>query len=257
MADSKDKKSRLFGAGLTVAVHLLVLLLCLRSAMKPQIPENHMNEILMEFEREKEPEPEPVVEQKYGREPQSAAPTPKKPVELVQKSEARHEGKKLNQAEEATVGDKGDVEVPEPPREKPIDKRALFSAADNSAKKDTLAAQTAAKVSNALAAGHPEGNTRKGKSEGEPSARLEGRTVVGGLPVPSYTIQDAGKVVVKITVDRQGKVTSAIPGYTGTSVTSRTLWNAAKEAALKARFNVSSTAPEIQEGTITYIFKLH
>ena len=30
----------------------------------------------------------------------------------------------------------------------------------------------------------------------------------------------------------------------------------AKEAALKAQFNVSSTAAVVQEGTITYIFKL-
>jgi len=74
--------------------------------------------------------------------------------------------------------------------------------------------------------------------------------------VPSYTVQKSGRVVVKITVDRNGKVTTAIPGYQGTTVTDKTLWAAAKEAALKATFNISETAPASQEGTITYIFTL-
>ena len=34
------------------------------------------------------------------------------------------------------------------------------------------------------------------------------------------------------------------------------LWEAAKKAAYQAVFNVSSDAPTVQEGTITYIFKL-
>ena len=76
------------------------------------------------------------------------------------------------------------------------------------------------------------------------------------LPIPSYTVQKAGKVVVQITVNRNGKVTSAIPGAPGTTVTDRTLYEAAKTAALNAHFNISNSAPESQEGTITYIFKL-
>jgi hypothetical protein len=39
-------------------------------------------------------------------------------------------------------------------------------------------------------------------------------------------------------------------------VTDRTLWKAAEEAARKAKFNVSRNAPESQQGTITYVFKL-
>ncbi len=95
-----------------------------------------------------------------------------------------------------------------------------------------------------------------GSSDGEPSARLAGRNVVGSLLLPSYGVQKAGRVVVKIMVDREGNVTDAIPGVEGTSVTDRSLWSAAKEAALQAHFNANPKAPISQEGTITYVFKL-
>jgi len=77
---------------------------------------------------------------------------------------------------------------------------------------------------------------------------------MGSLPLPTYSVQASGRVVVRIMVDRNGNVTSAIPGATGTTVTNKILWDAAKEAALKAKFNTSSTIS--QEGTITYIFTL-
>ena len=132
----------------------------------------------------------------------------------------------------------------------------LFRSA-NSKKVDTLAAQVADKVSSSLKAGHPNGNTNIGSTDGEPSARLAGRSVMGSLPIPSYSVQKAGKVVVRITVDRNGTVTTAIPGDKGTTVSDSTLWESAKKAALDAHFNVSTGAPASQQGTITYIFKLH
>ena len=61
---------------------------------------------------------------------------------------------------------------------------------------------------------------------------------------------------MRILVDQYGKVTNAIPGVSGTTVQDKKLWEAAKEAALKAVFNISDSAPTVQEGTITYIFKL-
>ena len=79
---------------------------------------------------------------------------------------------------------------------------------------------------------------------------------MGSLPLPAYNIQNSGTVVVRIQVNREGTVTSAIAGETGTTVTDRTLWKAAEEAARKAKFNVSRNAPESQQGTITYVFKL-
>ena len=174
----------------------------------------------------------------------------------MQKSEAQLEGTKANEAPEATVDDFGDVETPEPPREKPIDKRALFHAADNNTVKDTLAPQTAREPSDALKAGHASGNTTTGKTDGEPNARVAGRSVNGTLPRPSYGVQADGKVVVKIWVDQYGNVTKAQAGVEGTTATDKTLWQAAYKAALGAHFNMDASAPPLQEGTITYIFRI-
>jgi len=248
-----ESRSKFCGIVLTAAFHAILSVICVSSGLKYIYPPPREKSIVMEFVQEDEPVP---VERKVGREPRSASPKPDKKVELVQKSEAPLKGSKANQAQESTVGPDGDVEVPEPPRKKEINRRALFSAADNNSNKDTLAAQTASRVSDALKAGNPEGNTRTGKTDGEPSAKLEGRDVMGSLPLPQYTVQDAGKIVVRITVDRQGRVTSATPGAQGTTVMNRKMWEAAKQAALKANFNQSSSAPESQSGTITYIFKL-
>ena len=145
---------------------------------------------------------------------------------------------------------------PEPPREKPIDKRALFHAADNNTVKDTLAPQTAREPSDALKAGHAQGNTKMGETSGEPNAKVEGRSVTGTLPRPSYNVQKSGKVVVQIWVDNYGQVQKAVAGVEGTTVSDKTLWQAARKAALGAHFNMSADAPPLQEGTITYIFNL-
>lgn len=87
-------------------------------------------------------------------------------------------------------------------------------------------------------------------------AHLKGRTVVGSLPRPSYTTDAKGIVVVSVKVDQYGNVTEAIPGAEGTTVTNKQLWSAARNAALKAHFNMSADAPALQTGTITYQFGL-
>ena len=91
-------------------------------------------------------------------------------------------------------------------------------------------------------------------SEGGASVELKGRNVVGTLPKPSNNAQQKGTVVVQIKVDQYGNVTEAIPGFEGTTVTDKGLWNAARAAAMKAHFNVSADAPVLQTGTISYTF---
>jgi hypothetical protein len=63
-------------------------------------------------------------------------------------------------------------------------------------------------------------------------------------------------VVVEIWVNKSGNVTKALAGAQGTTVSNPTLWAAARVAAMKTHFNQSVDAPELQQGTITYIFKL-
>ena len=253
--ERQEKRSRATGVVLSVFIHA-VLIVCFFitgfTYLDPPPPERE--QILIDFE---EPEVEKPKQTWNGTRPQTATPDPVKPINLVQQSEALHEGTKSNQAPEATIGEEGDVEIPEPPREPEIDRRALFSSARNNTRKDTLAAQTADKVSESLKAGHATGNTKTGETSGEPNAKLAGRSVNGTLPRPSYPVQASGKVVVSIWVDNYGTVQKAVPGSEGTTVTDKMLWQAARKAALGAHFNMSADAPPMQEGTITYIFKLN
>ena len=81
-----------------------------------------------------------------------------------------------------------------------------------------------------------------------------GRHLNGALPRPTYNGSASGIVVVKVWVDNYGQVQKAVAGVEGTTNSDQTLWNAARNAALRAHFNMSANAPDLQEGTITYIF---
>lgn len=85
------------------------------------------------------------------------------------------------------------------------------------------------------------------------SYSLSGRTA-SATPKPSYPGGEEGTVVVKITVDRNGRVTAAEPGQRGTTTMNPDLHDAAKRAALQAKFNVDVNAPAFQTGTVTYRF---
>lgn len=191
-----------------------------------------------------------------GTRPTVENPDPTRETELVKHSEAPVKGTKENLAQASTVDEFGDVETPEPPREEPINKKALFSAAQNVADKDTLAPQTSSEPSYSLQPGHASGNIKEGNQTGQPNARLAGRSVIGAIPSPSYNVKETGKVVVKIKVDRNGTVVDAQPGDTGTNLTDKTAWEAARKAAMRTQFNMKADAPEFQYGTITYIFNI-
>ena len=84
---------------------------------------------------------------------------------------------------------------------------------------------------------------------------LNGRSLFGeGLPIPVNTVQDEGRVVVNITVNPDGQVIA-------TSINRRTntvnpeLRKVAEDAAKRARFN-NISGVDNQMGTITYYFKL-
>jgi hypothetical protein len=92
-----------------------------------------------------------------------------------------------------------------------------------------------------------------GPGKGGISFDLGGRKMIHS-PVVDDRSQETGKVVVSITVDKTGTVIAAIPGYRGSTTTSAYLFSKAKDAAMKARFNPSSDAADIQKGTITFVF---
>lgn len=106
--------------------------------------------------------------------------------------------------------------------------------------------------------GSPTGNSNTGKSTGVGgygTFDLNGRSIgAGGLPMPTYNVQDEGRVVVTITVNPAGQVIGTTINKRTNTVNAR-LREAAVNAAKKARFN-SIDGVNNQMGTITYYFKL-
>ena len=86
------------------------------------------------------------------------------------------------------------------------------------------------------------------------SVDIVGVAGAGTLPKPSYHSKATGVVVVKVTVNEKGKVTEAIPGFTGSTTDNKVLLAAAKEAALKARFKMADNVNDLCTGTIIYGF---
>lgn len=249
-----DRGANRTGIIATVSAHALLLLAAVGTCLEYSPPSRKTEGMLIEFEEPEPPVKTPILTA-AGVEPKADNDGIREETRLVQRSESVIPlPESENTGDETEIGPDGDIPVPEPEREKQINKRALFSSSRN--KKDTLAVQVAEEVTDALQAGHPKGNTAAGNTDGRPTARLEGRTVMGNLPLPAYSVEKSGTVVVRILVDQYGTVINAIPGVQGTNVQDARLWASAKEAALEAKFNTSSSAPPVQEGTITYIFTL-
>lgn len=84
---------------------------------------------------------------------------------------------------------------------------------------------------------------------------LQGRGLVGALPMPVYPAGNrGGTVVVRVSVDKEGNVTSATYEPKGSTTSDSSLVEAAIKAAKRAKFTES--AAYMQGGTITYLFKL-
>lgn len=176
--------------------------------------------------------------------------------------------------DEVVTADESDVAVappvpakpkPEPapaetkPEEQPrtVNRRALFPGSSTDNPKATSEGPAETGRGNAGdPSGSPQGSREgTGHSDAGISYDLAGRAVVGSLPVPAYTANAAGKVIVDVTVDASGRVTAATYRPQGSTTNNAELVAAACQAARQARFTESESF--VQGGTITYIFKLN
>jgi outer membrane biosynthesis protein TonB len=88
---------------------------------------------------------------------------------------------------------------------------------------------------------------------------LSGREVKV-LKKPAYTSKEQGRVVVEITVDKNGNVLTARAGAKvqnsniGTTTSDATLWQQSEEAALQSKFSHNNNAAAKQKGYIVYNF---
>ena len=75
------------------------------------------------------------------------------------------------------------------------------------------------------------------------------------LPGPTATSTKNGNIAVEIRVDQEGNVVSAKAGVRGTTLWDTNLFRRCEQAAKKSKFTANPDAPELQKGTIPYIFR--
>ena len=110
--------------------------------------------------------------------------------------------------------------------------------------------------------GNPDGDPYAATYYGSPGSGsgtggygLGGRSLQGGNKV-EQKCNEEGRVVVRITVDRNGRVILAEPGVKGTTNTNPCLLEPAKATAMSYRWNADSKAPAKQIGFVVVNFKL-
>lgn len=235
--DPTDRSSRRIAAGALAAVMAAwVAVMCLSSV---EIAPHDQEPPLMLVEIVELPEPESVE-----RESRSTAQNSVEPD--VRTSNARaHEQPARQQSSSQAEGEAEKTQT--------VNQRALFTPVAGTPEESVP-------TGNRLA---PEGDeeSRRGEGRGynlsgsdQLDAGLQGRGLREALPRPRTDYNINGTVVIYVTVDAQGNVTSADFRPAGSTTNNTNLINLALEAARKAKFNRSSKFAE--GGTITYKFNL-
>jgi TonB family protein len=191
----------------------------------------------------------PVITQDYEEAPVIEKKSPVKKKTTVSPTEPKTEKK---QSEEPVK----EEPVKEEQKEV-VNTHALYTGKNPSGNKTGEGTTTEKGNQGSITGSEISGNHTEGSSSGTKGIdySLAGRNPLS-LPKPAYNYQVEGKVVVEVTVDRFGHVTNAVAGVRGSTTLDENLLNAAKKAALLARFDTKPDAPAYQKGTITYYFML-
>jgi outer membrane biosynthesis protein TonB len=108
--------------------------------------------------------------------------------------------------------------------------------------------------------GQPDGNPYASSYYGSPGSGTGGYGLSGRSLAKKGKVQqdcnEEGRVVVRITVDRSGKVIKAEPGVKGTTNNAQCLLVPARKTALLHKWNPDSNAPSQQIGFVVVNFKL-
>lgn len=285
---TKEEKNRFKAITGTILFHIGLLLLLLFLALRTPLPlpgeegvyvnlgfdetgmgiDQQEQEAPAEIEKPR-PVPEtPAEEPKYLAQNTEDAPAieEKKPdVKKKEPEKIKPEPKKEPVKEV--------VKEPEPKPAPKVNPRAMYPGKSTSSTQGGQEGQTGQPGDQGVANGTPNATTYTGyPGEGTGSGNGAGTGTGQGdgsgdgisyslgsrgslsLHKPAYDSREQGKVVVAIKVDRKGNVVSAVAGTKGTNVSDQALWQLAKDAALRSKFEEDPAAPETQVGTITYKF---
>jgi TonB family protein len=252
----------------TIGFHALLLVLFLFFGFRTPLPLPAEQGIAINFGTSDdgmgEIQPEQAADQQAANESaaaSSSSSTSSEKAVATQETEAAPVIKPTSKTEPSTKPAETPTKPSETPTEDPkpsINTRALYPGKSTGS------------------AGGSQGNTGKpgdqGKVDGSRDSNNQGDGSTGGLtgspdfkltgraltqrPTISDQSQTEGKVVVTIKVNKNGEVIAAKAGAPGTTLSNAAIQKKCEDAALRARFSPNENAPEEQEGTITFIFKL-
>lgn len=252
--DRDQKNSRVAGWLVTAVFHTLVLLLFAFYGLTYQDPAPEEG-IALDFGYE---------EQGFGQSTQSTEvpvpPTPEEPTEATA----------VTQDVDPT-----DVSVSDKPKTKPVDRPKPTETTPQEPVKPQPSNALSSRLNKLKTTGTGNGSgttqgggdqgTERGTPGGGPGGNGAGTQGMGDYrlgnrsanvrPKPIYDCEDEGRVVVKVSVDRNGNVVSAEPGVGGSTTSSSCLLERAKQAALKTKWQADPDALETQIGTIVYRFE--
>jgi TonB family protein len=252
----------------TIVFHAVILVLFLSFGLSVPLPLPSEQGIVIDYGQDAsglgDIEPAEAMLDKQVAQPQ-ANPNSGEEENLTQNYEdapsvdTKKEVKKVNTKTEAQTTQKNtQTPVNEAPKEvqKQVNKKALYPGKGTGTSGSQGVAGGNGNQGNPNGAANAQNyNNTNSSGNSTASYSLSGRNPVI-LPKPEYKRQIEGKVVVEITVDKQGNVTKAVAGARGSTTLDENLLEAAEKAAYKARFNVKTDAPALQKGTITYHFIL-
>jgi protein TonB len=159
-------------------------------------------------------------------------------------------------------------EVKDPPKEDPKPSNDLMDRLNKTKNQQDASKNDGNKSGEGVTSGSgdqgKETGDRKSQSRegqggpGDGNYRLGGRNALNKVK-PPYDCPEEGRVVVKVYVDRSGKVVRAVPGEAidngpASTTSASCLYNEAKNAALKTTWQPDPKAKEQQMGYIVYNF---
>jgi protein TonB len=156
--------------------------------------------------------------------------------------------------------------TPEPPKPT-VDKNALFSPGavgrpnrsagdgEGGGKGDQGDPNGDPNSKNYHGGGTGNGPGHGGNGLGDGNVRLTGRKLRSRPPVKNPCETSRGKVVISISVNRDGRVVDTKFSQSGSTSSDDCLVSTARAAAMKYTFDANSTAAETQTGSIIFIFK--
>lgn len=252
----EEKKNKLKGILTTIGIHILLLLLFIFLGFKTPFPPPAEEGILINFGTAEtgsgEIQPEQINEDIV--EPIEEVTTEATDaVEEVIEQEVE-EAPAIEQKKEI----KKETETPkeqEEPKEPTIDDRFILKGNRNN--DATSQGDNGTQGDQGTKTGDLNGINGNGEGLGNSGIGfdLSGRSMLLKPNIKDNS-QETGKVVVKIKVDRTGKVIYAKYSLKGSTTNSAHLIKLAEEAAYSAKFNGDRNAAEEQFGSISFTFKV-